>query len=142
MQLCPDSDDRASGGADGRHSSQGQQTAPEPSAGADATAFDVRIIHTDGEAVVVVRGEIDLSHGEHLWAAVEEALSLSDRLVIDFSGTTFIDSTGLGILVRAQSQLGPAGGPIVIRSPSQVVRRLLSVSGIDQHVAIEDVPEA
>lgn len=90
------------------------------------------------ELVVIVRGEVDLATVDAFSAVVDEALLESSRLVIDFSDTTFLDSTGLSVLVAAHRRLGQNRQTIVLRAPSEVVRRALMVSGVDDLVTIED----
>ncbi|HET6833579.1 MAG TPA: hypothetical protein VFH30_06905 [Acidimicrobiales bacterium] len=48
-----------------------------------AASFEARLVHTDHEAAVVVRGEIDVATCGRLWPVMEQAISLSPRLVLD-----------------------------------------------------------
>jgi anti-anti-sigma factor len=98
--------------------------------------FDARI-ERDPELVVVVRGEIDLASVPAFSAVIDEALSETSRLVVDFSETTFLDSTGLSVLVAAHRRLEQDRRAIVLRVPSDIVRRALMVSGVDDLVTIE-----
>ena len=53
-------------------------------------------------AVVAVRGEIDLFTAPELKSALSEAIeSGHTRIVVDLTDTTFLDSTALGVLIRA-----------------------------------------
>ncbi len=106
----------------------------------DDTGFDVRIADIDGQIVVAVRGEIDLSTDQRLWRAIDEASSRSRRLVIDLSETTFIDSSGLAVLVRAYRHLGQKREAVVFRAPSPTARKVLGISGLDRLVTVEDPP--
>lgn len=77
-----------------------------------------------------------------MWATVEQAMARSDRLVIDLTQTTFIDSTGLAVIIRAHRHRGETSEPMVIRSPSAAARKLLSISGVEQLVTIEESQDA
>src|SRR5690349_11869919 len=61
----------------------------------------------DGAVVVSLVGELDLYNAhvvrERLTAAADDGGG--ERLVVDLSGVTFIDSTGLGVLVETRSRL-------------------------------------
>lgn len=92
------------------------------------------------ELVVRVSGEIDLATVDTFSAVIDEALLETSRLIVDFSATTFLDSTGLSVLVAAHRQLGQNRRALVLRAPSDVVRRALAVSGVDDLVTIEDIP--
>jgi anti-sigma B factor antagonist len=55
----------------------------------------------DGTRVVAVAGEVDLYTAPEFGRALELNGSADGRIVIDLSECTFLDSTGLGILVQA-----------------------------------------
>ena len=102
-------------------------------------------------AVVAVAGECDLYEAEVLAAAIEDAgAAAGTRVYVDLSELTFLDSTGLHVLVKAQRSLEAAGSELVLVAPTASVRRTLAVSGLDRHFAVrdelveqvEDVPEA
>lgn len=92
-----------------------------------------------GHPVVVVAGEIDLSTADQLRSALDAVLADSDRVEIDLSGTTFMDSTGLAVLIAAFRRLGESREALVLRDPSRAVIRLLEVSGVGQLVDVRGV---
>ena len=59
-------------------------------------------------------------------------------LVLDLSQLGFVDSSGLRVLISAQHQLADHGGTLVLRSPSETVRRLLEITGLVDHITISD----
>jgi anti-sigma B factor antagonist len=113
----------------------GQDQSPRDDA--SGVLFEAHI-ERDPTLTVVVRGEIDLSTVADFAAVLDEAMREASSLVIDFSGTTFLDSTGLSVLVGAHRRLGQGRSGIVLRAPSGFVRRALTVSGVDDLVTIED----
>lgn len=83
------------------------------------------IDHIDG--VVVVSGEVDA----HTCATLDEALGAATGLVrVDLSKVTFMDSSGLRVLVRRHQDLQQAGGRLEIVQPSRPVQRLFEISGL------------
>jgi anti-sigma B factor antagonist len=60
------------------------------------------------------------------------------RLVVDLGGTEFIDSTGLGVLVRALKRLRHHGGELVVRSPRPNARKVLAITCLDRVMTIVD----
>ncbi len=74
-------------------------------------------------------GEMDLTNAEAVGTVLESELALGYRLSIDLSGVSFMDSTGLRLLItlarRAQA-LGLA--PVVILSPSRAVKHVVDVA--------------
>jgi anti-sigma B factor antagonist len=86
---------------------------------------------------VVVRGEIDLATAEEFRRALHEAIHVCGRLEIDLADTTFMDSTGLAVLVGAHQQLGPSHAAIVLRDPRPLIRKALEISGVSELVDIQ-----
>jgi anti-sigma B factor antagonist len=72
-----------------------------------------------------VAGELDLFTCTEL----QEELSLLPgdvtRALIDLSGVTFIDSTGIGLLVKFAMRLRARGGGVVLVVPDDSIRKLL-----------------
>jgi anti-sigma B factor antagonist len=96
-----------------------------------------------GEAIVVeLVGELDL-YNSHL---VREALlgvakGSPERLVVDLSAVTFIDSTGLGVLVETRTRLVNRRAFLLV-APGLETRRALEISGLDKHFALHETVDA
>jgi stage II sporulation protein AA (anti-sigma F factor antagonist) len=105
-----------------------------------AESFRAAFVEIDGAAVINVRGEIDLITADALWAAVEQGFQDSSRVVLDLSETTFVDSAGLNLFVRAHHLAGGAPESFILRSPCHQLRRLLDVTSLDKILTIEDDP--
>jgi anti-anti-sigma factor len=71
-------------------------------------------------------GELDMATADDLSQIFRDAPS-NDPIVLDFSGVSFMDSSGLRALLEGAGQ--PTGcGPVVIVNPSAQVRRVLDIS--------------
>jgi anti-anti-sigma factor len=87
----------------------------------------------DGIRVVVLRGEIDHTAKEHF----TQALLAFDgtgpaRTVLDFSDVTFMDSSGINVLVAAHQAANSTQGWVRIAGAGGAVRRILHIVGVDQ----------
>ena len=82
--------------------------------------------------VAALKGEIDLHVAAPLREALDRAIEgLAFRhLVIDFRGVTFIDSTGLGVLLGRYRRVAGAGGTVAVTGLSSAVRRVVELSGL------------
>jgi len=102
-----------------------------PDFGADVT------IEVSGEtATLVISGEVDLASAPRLRDQFQRLEARN--VVVDLSGVTFIDSTGLGVLVAALKRTREAGGELTLRAPTRSTRKVLDITGLSQLVAIED----
>jgi anti-anti-sigma factor len=78
---------------------------------------------------LIVRGEVDLATAAQLRDAVLRHLSAASSLRLDLSGVTFMDSSGLHVLIASQRRAALLGNPLVIARASPAVERLLQVTG-------------
>ena len=60
---------------------------------------------------------------------IDRAVGLKN-VVFDFSGVTFMDSTGIGVLLGRYKRLKKMGVPVFIQSPSLSVNKILQISGL------------
>lgn len=102
--------------------------------------FGVDIRWLDGHAAsVAVTGEIDMATAPQLWERLARAIPATrERLVVDLSATTFLDSSALAVLVRAYKELGRQGADLVLCAPNPTARNVLAATGLDQVFTIED----
>ena len=116
---------------------------PEPTSDKEPFVidFDTRVERFDGEIVVTVLGEVDMATAPLLWECLATAIPEAvRRLVIDLSGTTFIDSTGMAVFLKAQRQLRHGGADLILRAPRASARKVLSVTALDTVITIQDGP--
>jgi len=101
----------------------------------------VQLVHQDGTAIVMLRGEIDLTHRDELQTALAEAIQ-AKSVTVDLSGTTFIDSTALNALIRAHRAAHTAEVRMTVTSGPDNVMKTLRVSGVEQLLANDGQPVA
>jgi anti-sigma B factor antagonist len=93
---------------------------------------------TNGTAVVAVTGEVDLYTAPRLWDALDSAIAATPRqLIVDLSGVTFLDSSGLNVLVRAHKKLRPISGSVVVRGAGEQVYKALDLTKLNKVFTVE-----
>jgi anti-sigma B factor antagonist len=98
----------------------------------------------DGQAVVALRGELNLAdtHGvaSHLIAAVA---ACGPSVIVDLAGLEGIGYSGLSVLLRIRKWTRRSGGDLPLAAPQQPVRRILEATGlIDVFSVYPSVEEA
>jgi anti-sigma B factor antagonist len=94
--------------------------------------------HQD-HARVIATGEIDAGNAEQVESAVAGVLNgRQDRVLLDFAGVTFIDSSGLGALVKCHREAQAHGATFAVVQPSPHTRKLVRVLGLDQLLFLHD----
>lgn len=86
----------------------------------------------DVDGVLVLEGEIDAHSSAALARHLHDKRAIN---VLDLSAVSFIDSSGLRVLVEAHQTRERDGG-LVLRSPSAAVQRLLEISGLAGHLDV------
>jgi stage II sporulation protein AA (anti-sigma F factor antagonist) len=102
----------------------------------------VRIeVEREGQrAVVRPHGEIDVQTVPALRHALDAAVEGSrGDLVLDLGEVTFLDSSGLGVVLGRFRRM-PDGRRLILRRPRGHVRSLLDLAGVPALMAIEDGP--
>jgi anti-sigma B factor antagonist len=95
-----------------------------------------------GTVVMAVYGDLDLHSadelGDRLVGAVERGAS---ALVVDLSGVGFVDSQGLGALLRGTRRLGPGEGRFRLVVPAPEIRRVFELTSLDQVFPLDETRE-
>jgi anti-sigma B factor antagonist len=80
---------------------------------------------------VTISGEIDIATSR----AMRDALAISAgpaHLEVDLSAVTFMDASGIGVLLAARQRAVDGGGSLTLRAPSRAVRRVTGILGLDE----------
>jgi anti-sigma B factor antagonist len=86
-----------------------------------------------GQHVLALTGEIDLyTSPEFKDELLRVAADGAEYVVIDLTETTFIDSTGLGVILRGVERLGRSGGKLVVVCTDRNIRKVFEVTGLDR----------
>ena len=92
---------------------------------------DLSIRDFDGQAVVALRGELNLadipSVASHLIAAVA---ACGPSVIVDLAGLEGIGYSGLSVLLRIRKWTRQSGGDLPLAAPQQPVRRILEATGL------------
>jgi anti-sigma B factor antagonist len=79
-----------------------------------------------GYVLVALRGELDMNDAMRATRALSAAAAHGSRIIVDLAGLTFIDCSGLDVLISARKQAVQAGGDLLLAAPQQKVLRFLS----------------
>ena len=96
----------------------------------------------DGIAVIDLKGEVDLytapEFKQQLLQQVENGVL---KVIVDFSDTTFIDSTTLGVLVGGVKRLRPVGGQLMLVCSDRNIIKIFEITGLHRVFDIHDTRE-
>jgi anti-sigma B factor antagonist len=97
---------------------------------------------SSGVLVVQVDGQLIVGNRHELKDLIQAALDKGERrLLIDFSRTGYIDSSGLGALVSISKRVRESGGELRLSGLNDDLRSLFELTKLDTLFAITETPE-
>jgi anti-anti-sigma factor len=94
---------------------------------------------SEAETITVrVAGDVDLASGGLLEEAMAQLGDEPRSLVVDLRGVSFIDSTGIRMLLRVHHACEANGGSLVVAAPSKAVRQLFDLAKVHEVITIVD----
>jgi anti-sigma B factor antagonist len=106
---------------------------PQPG---DVRPFAVEPSWEGSTEIWAVAGEIDLATKPRLQPVLEAIPGAAAPLVVDLTGVTFMDSTGLAVLLRIDRAAREAGRRLAIVCPEGPARLVLAVSGVEDELPL------
>lgn len=97
----------------------------------------ITIQHEPGRDVCSLSGDLDASSARRLRNVLSTRMEVESDCVIDLGAVSFIDSSGLGVLVGALKRYESTGHKVVLRSPSSSLRGVLDTTGLTSVFSIE-----
>ncbi|WP_328347670.1 STAS domain-containing protein [Micromonospora sp. NBC_00421] len=94
--------------------------------------------HLDDVVIVTAAGDLDIATGEDLHGTLAEAVDADRHVVVDLARVHLIDSTALGVLVRARQDTRQRGRRLSLAGPSRFVRTVLHTMRLDRVFPVFD----
>jgi anti-sigma B factor antagonist len=83
--------------------------------------------------VLPLKGEIDLHVSPSVTASLNEIINKKpERMVVDLSDVSYIDSAGLAALIEAMQKVEGSGGKFMLAGLQETVRSIFEISRLDQ----------
>lgn len=94
-----------------------------------ATATLEEVFEASGKPMLKITGELDLSNVGSLRAAIDATYGRGvDHIVFDLSGLSFMDSSGLAMLLSCAERIAT----VELRHPPPLIRRILELTGVSE----------
>ena len=100
-------------------------------------------LHTDNTVEIRLSGEIDFANADELRTQLSWALGqLPTGVALDLQDLDYLDSAGIGEIMRAQRLLGARGLVLSVRGANPTIRNLFEIMGLHLIVHLEPLPVA
>ena len=99
----------------------------------------ITVTSRDSALTIALSGEIDHQVARNMMDAITDAVAerLPARLVLDMSGVTFMDSSGIAVLLRALRQVQQIGGSLRVTNIPTQARRVLDAAGVGRLITLD-----
>jgi anti-sigma B factor antagonist len=96
-------------------------------------------ISADTRTLVKLVGDIDPYNAPRLAQHLDQLIGQGQTtIVLALEDLHFIDSSGLGVIVRAARQAREAGGQLTLSGPTASIKKILEITGLDHILLIAD----
>lgn len=94
----------------------------------------VKIISTKQRVTAFLDGEIDHHTAAAIRLEIDEAIARNKpkTLKLDFSDVTFMDSSGIGLVMGRFRTIQPLGGKLIVSNLSPQVYRIMQLAGLEK----------
>ena len=101
--------------------------------------MEIQVKSADRNLLLELRGELDHHGARNALRELELALeaALPRKLVLDLEGITFMDSSGIALILRAQQRMQLLDGSLLVCNVPAQARRVLDAAGISRLVTIK-----
>ena len=100
--------------------------------------MEVSAKHEGSQLELALKGELDHHGAKGLLACLEQEIqrSLPMVLILDFSGVTFMDSSGIAVALRGWQRMRELGGAVTLRHVAPQPRKVFEAAGIGRMMTI------
>ena len=101
--------------------------------------MSITVTSRDDALTITLSGEIDHHGARAMMAQLDDVIAsrLPARLVLDMSGVTFMDSSGIAVLLRALRRSEHIGGTLRVTSIPTQARRVLDAAGVGRLITLD-----
>ncbi len=101
--------------------------------------MEIGTVCQERKLTLLLKGELDHHGAKGLISRAEQEIeaALPLKLVLDFAGVSFMDSSGIAVVIRCRQRMRELGGSVVLNHVPQQPRKVFEASGITRLVAME-----
>ena len=98
------------------------------------------MIDTEGNTVTAhLSGEIDHHSAKEIRGDIDLAIDRCrpNKLILDFDGVTFMDSSGIGLVMGRYKAVKLCGGCVIIENTGSQIKKVMRLAGLDRLAVIK-----
>ena len=102
--------------------------------------MSVNIDICDNQIVAHINGDIDHHSAKEIRETIDSVVERTrpQKLTLDFYGVTFMDSSGIGLVMGRYKLIRSLGGELEIINVSSHIKKVMRISGLDKFAKIKE----
>lgn len=102
--------------------------------------MNVEIIGSGQVLTVRIRGDIDHHSAKYIREKIDQSIMANSvkKLILDYSRVTFMDSSGIGLVMGRYALLSKNGGTIHIVGANRSIYKVMELASLDKIATIEE----
>ena len=101
--------------------------------------MEIEATSADRNLLLEMKGELDHHGARNALRELELSIdaALPKKLMLDMGGVTFMDSSGIAVVMRVRQRVRDLGGAVTLRGVRPQARKVLDAAGLDRFVTVE-----
>jgi anti-anti-sigma factor len=99
--------------------------------------MEIKQIQTGDTIVLKIAGKLTAVAEEAFCGVIDDALTKTNRLVLDFQDVSYVASAGLRVLVSTRKKITALQGSLVLRNLKDDILEVFRITGLDTILTIE-----
>lgn len=94
----------------------------------------VRFNYNGNTVTAELSGEIDHYNASDMRKKIDMTIKerLPEKIILDFEKVSFMDSSGIGLVIGRYRLIDNLGGKIIVKNVSSQIRKIMKMSGIEK----------
>ncbi len=102
----------------------------------------INVNKSESGTIVATTGELDVHSAGSLEKVLQDLISQGDStIVLDLTGLEFLDSTGLGVMVKALKWAQDAGGSLRVVADDEKITKVFTITGLEEALSLTSTNE-
>lgn len=90
--------------------------------------------------IAYISGEVDHHTAKAIRSEIDSNIEkvIPEKVILDFSGVTFMDSSGIGLVMGRYKIMKEKGGVVAIQNPPSHIKKVMFLAGLDKIASINN----
>jgi len=102
--------------------------------------MSVKVEVNDKSLLALISGEVDHHTAKSIRSEIDSSIEKNqpNKVILDFSAVTFMDSSGIGLVMGRYKIMQGVGGTVSIQNPPTHIKKVMQIAGLDKIASINN----